>query len=164
MCDTRNVTKFLTKPLTLWILFALFILETIGFAAIMAVWDFELIDEISDPETVRHHIAEMTALQRTVHIWTTATLDVAYPLTYGPLFAGLALRAFKPVFAIPAIAVILTDLAEGVVQVLALAGSSDLIWLKAYLTPLKLVLFLTGIVIALAALVVGYLNRRRAKD
>jgi len=157
------MTKFLTKPLTLWILFALFILETIGFAAIMAVWDFEVIDEISDPEKVRHHIAEMSALQRTVHAWTTATLDVAYPLTYGPLFAGFALRALKPIFAVPAIAVIPTDLTEGVVQVLALTGSGDLIWLKAYLTPLKLVLFLIAMMIAVGALGVMFLRRKQSK-
>jgi len=155
--------KFLTKPTTLWILFGLFILETIGFVAIMAIWDFEVIDEISDPEKVRQHIAEMSAAQRSVHAWMTATLDVAYPLTYGPLFAGLALRVFKPVFAVPAIAVIPTDLAEGIVQVMALIGSIDLIWSKAYLTPLKLALFFIAIAIALAALWIGFRNRKRSE-
>ena len=158
------MTKFLTKPTTLWILFALFIVQSIGFVVIMAVWDFEVIDEISDPEKVRHHIAEMSALQKSVHAWTTATLDVAYPLTYGPLFAGLALRAFKPVFALPAIAVIPTDLAEGFVQVMALTGGSDLVWLKAYLTPLKLVFFLIAIVIALVALWLGFLRRKKSEN
>lgn len=146
------MTNFLTKPMTLWILFGLFILQTIGFAVIMSVWDFEVIDEISDPEKVRQHISGMSATQRSVHAWTTATLDVAYPLTYGLLFAGMAWRALKPVFSVPAIAVIPTDLAEGFVQVLALTGNGDLVWLKAYLTPLKLVLFFAAIIIALAAL------------
>ncbi len=158
------MTNILTKPLTLWILFTLFILQTIGFAVIMAVWDFQVIDEISDPEKVRHHIAEMSALQKTVHAWTTATLDVAYPLTYGALFAGLAWRAFQPVFALPAIAVIPTDLAEGFVQVMALTGNSDLVWLKAYLTPAKLVLFFAAIAISLAALCMSYLRRRKSKN
>lgn len=155
--------QFLTKPITLWILFGLFILQSIGFVAIMAIWDFSVIDEISDPALVRQYIAEMSALQRSVHVWTTATLDVVYPLTYGPLFAGIALRAFKPVFAAPAIAVIPTDLAEGIVQVMALTGSSDLIWLKAYLTPMKLVLFLSAIAIALAALWVGFRKRKQSQ-
>jgi len=156
--------KFLTKPVTLWILFALFILQTAGFAVIMAVWDFEVIDEISDPEKVRLHIAEMSALQKSVHAWTTATLDVAYPLTYGALFAGLAWRAFKPLYALPAIAVIPTDLAEGFVQVMALTGNSDLVWLKAYLTPAKLTLFFAAIAIAVAALGMEYLRRRKSKN
>lgn len=156
--------KFLIKPLTLWILFALFILQTIGFAVIMAVWDFQVIDEISDPEKVRAHITEMSALQKSVHAWTTATLDVAYPLTYGALFARLAWRAFKPFYALPAIAVIPTDLAEGFVQVMALTGNNDLIWLKAYLTPAKLVLFFAAIAIALAALCMGYWRRKQSKN
>ena len=156
--------KFLIKPLTLWILFALFILQTIGFAVIMVVWDFQVIDELSDPEKVRHHIAEMSVLQKSVHAWTTATLDVAYPLTYGAFFAGLAWRAFKPLYALPAIAVIPTDLAEGFVQVMALTGNNDLIWLKAYLTPAKLVLFFSAIAIALAALCMGYLRRKQSKN
>ena len=140
--------QFLTKPLTLWLLFAAFILQTIGFAVIMAIWEFEVIDEISDPETVRQHIAAMTDVQRSVHAWTTATLDVAYPLTYGALFAGIAWRSLRPIYSLPAIAVIPVDLAEGVVQVLALIGNDALIWTKAYLTPFKLVLFFAAMAIA----------------
>lgn len=143
---------FLTKPTTLWILFVLFVLETIGFGLIMRHWDFTVIDEMSDPEKVRAHIAAMSDLQRSVHAWTTATLDVAYPLTYGPLFAGIALLRFRPLFAVPAIAVIPTDLAEGAVQVMALLGDDRLIGWKAVLTPLKLGLFLLAIIVALAAL------------
>lgn len=156
--------NFLTKPLTLWILFTLFILQTASFGVIMAVWDFQVIDEISDPEKVRNHIAGMSALQKSAHAWTTATLDVAYPLTYGALFAGLAWRALKPLYASPAIAVIPTDLAEGFVQVMALTGNYDLIWLKAYLTPAKLVLFFAAIAIALAALCMGYWRRKQSKN
>lgn len=146
------MTTFLTKPKTLWILFALFVLETIAFGLIMQHWDFTVIDEMSDPDHIRAHIAAMSDLQRQVHAWTTATLDVAYPLTYGPLFAGMALLRFRPVYTVPAIAVIPTDLAEGAVQVMALLGDDQLIGWKAMLTPLKLGLFLIAIIIALAAL------------
>ncbi len=154
--------SLLTKPATLWVLFFLFAAETAGFAAIMAHWDFLLIDEMSDPAAIRQHLAEMSSTQRTVHAWTTATLDVAYPLTYGPLFAGLALRAFRPIFAIPAIIVIPTDLAEGVIQVMALTGVGEALWLKAYVTPLKLVLFAAAALIAIAALVAAWRRRRQA--
>ena len=102
----------------------------------------------------------MSETQRVVHAWMTATLDVAYPLTYGPLFAGLALQRFKPAFAIPAVAVIPTDLAEGYVQVTALLGDDSLLWMKAYLTPLKLALFIAAMGIAIAALVVWFRNRK----
>lgn len=146
------MTAILTKPLTLWALFALFIAETIAFGVIMALWDFTVIDEMSDPDQIRTHIAAMSDVQRQVHAWTTATLDVAYPLTYGPLFAGLALLRFRAIFSVPAIAVIPTDLAEGVVQVMALVGQDQLIGWKAVLTPLKLGLFVVALVISLIAL------------
>lgn len=151
---------FLTHSTTLWVLFVLFLLETAGFGVIMHLYDFVIIDEMSDPEAVRHHVEEMTGLQRSVHAWMTATLDVAYPLTYGALFAGLTIRVLKPVFAIPAIAVIPTDLVEGFVQVLALNGNYELLWLKAFVTPAKLILFGVAIVIALVALWMGWRQRR----
>ncbi len=153
--------KFLTKPTTLWVLFGLFIVETLSFGLIMALWDFTIIDEMSDPEIIRQHIREMNDTQRSVHAWMTATLDVAYPLTYGSLFAGLALRAFKPTFSVPATAVIPVDLAEGVVQVMALTGGESLLWLKAYLTPLKLLLFVAAMMIAIFAVVRALRNRLR---
>ena len=127
----------------------------------MHLYDFVIIDEMSDPEAVGHHVEEMTGLQRSAHAWMTATLDVAYPLTYGAFFAGLTLRALKPVFAIRAIAVIPTDLMEGFVHVLALNGNYELLWLKAIVTPAKLVLFGAAIVIALVALWMGWRQRRR---
>ncbi|MEM7329833.1 MAG: hypothetical protein AAF437_13905 [Pseudomonadota bacterium] len=154
--------KLMTQKRTLWILFGLFVLETIGFGIIMRIWDFAIIDEMSDPQKISAHIAAMTEQQRSVHAWMTATLDVAYPLTYGPLFAGLAWRCFTPHFAIPAIAVIPTDLAEGYVQVMALTGDESLLWLKAYLTPLKLGLFLAAMLIAIAALGIAYWRRRQS--
>lgn len=153
--------QFLTRTNTLWILFALFVLETIGFGIVMAAWEFEIIDEMSDPELIRAHVEAMTQTQRTVHAWMTATLDVAYPLTYGALFTGLTLRAFRPIFALPAIAVIPTDLVEGVAQVLFLLGNDSLLWIKSFVTPLKLTLFFAALLIALIALGVDFKKRRQ---
>jgi len=156
--------NFITKPVTLWCLFGLFILETLGFGVIMAIWDFTIIDEMSDPEKIRLHIGEMSDTQRAVHAWMTATLDVVYPLTYGLLFAGLSLRAFPKFMSIPAIAVIPTDLAEGAIQVMVLTGTYDLLWLKALVTPLKLLLFVVAIAVAISAVVLGIRTRQRRKS
>lgn len=144
--------SFLTKTSTLWALFILFILETIGFGLIMQHWNFVIIDEISNPDQVRSHISQMSEVQRHVHAWMTATLDVVYPLTYGPLFAGIALTRFRPFFALPAVAVIPVDLAEGYVQVMGLLGNFEILAWKAVLTPTKLGLFLLAALIALVAL------------
>ena len=153
------MTQILTRPTTLWLLFALFIVETAGFGAIMAIWEFQIIDEMSDPAAIRDHIAAMSETQKTAHAWMTATLDVAYPLTYGALLAGLALQRFHPVLATPAILVIPVDLAEGYVQVTALMGNEAQLWLKAYLTPAKLALFIVAIFIALGALCLLLISR-----
>jgi len=153
--------KLITHSTTLWVLFLLFVAQSIGFAIIMWVWEFGIIDEMSDPEKVRAHIEEMSAGQRHVHAWMTATLDVAYPLTYGPLFAGLALRALPPLYAVPALATVPVDLIEGVTQVMALNGAYDWLAMKAIVTPIKLVLFLAAMVIAIFALVL-WMRRRRA--
>ncbi|MEO1661838.1 MAG: hypothetical protein AAFR51_12670 [Pseudomonadota bacterium] len=150
----------MTKATTLWVFFGLFIVETICFGVVMAVWDFTIIDEMSDPQKVQQHIGEMSEAQRAAHAWMTATLDVAYPLTYGPLFAGIVLRTLHTVFVMPAMAVIPSDLIEGVIQVSVLSGDDTLLWLKTYITPLKLVLFVTAIIIAVFALAIEARNRR----
>ena len=49
----------------------------------MQVWGFLMIDEMFKADQIADHIAAMSAKQRQVHIWTTATLDVLYPLAYG---------------------------------------------------------------------------------
>ena len=145
--------KAITKTGVLWGLFALFVLETLGFAVIMSVWDFHIIDEMSDPAKIKAHITAMSETQRRTHAVMTATLDVAYPLTYGALFGGLALKVFRPIFAAPSFLTVPTDLAEGAVQILVLNGDMQFLWLKAYLTPLKLILFITAIIIAIFALI-----------
>ena len=128
----------------------------------MQIWGFVVIDEISDPISVQHHIDAMSAAQRTVHAWMTATLDVLYPLTYGPLLMGVALSALSRAAALPALAVIPTDLTEGAIQVLALTGTSDWLWLKACITPLKRTLVSRAIVIALIALVINWRKMRKS--
>ena len=82
---------------------------------------------------------------------------MVYPLAYGLFFAASTFRFFPiagrylawlPLLAIP------VDLFEGIVQVLALTEISDWLALKAFLTPLKMVLFLCG----LATTIAGWLQ------
>ena len=153
--------QWLTKGWVLWTLFILQILIGASFGLIMGHWDFQLIDSISDPAKASAVIAGLTDMQRTVHIWTTATLDVAYPLAYGGLFAGLALRFLGKAgkwLSLPAFAAIPADVSEGVVQVLALTGTEGVIGAKAILTPLKFGLFMVAALIALLAVIVAIIN------
>ena len=67
--------------------------------------------------------------------------------------------------ALPAFGVVIADLTENMVQVLALAGWVDALDAKAWLTPLKFGLFFLAAGIAVIALVIGIVNlvrKRRA--
>ncbi|MEZ5549672.1 MAG: hypothetical protein R3E82_02155 [Pseudomonadales bacterium] len=144
----------ITNTRNLWWLFFATLLLTASFVVCSSLWNLTLLDGVSSPVEVRRILAGMSPEQIRAHIWITATLDVAYPLAYGGLFAGAALSGFATCgryLALPALLAIPVDLLEGVVQVLALTDSGDLIDTKAYITPLKTALFLSGLVIALAA-------------
>lgn len=143
--------QLLTNTTTLWTTFLMTIGMTLAFGLIMQIWQFEIIDELYKPEQISAHLAAMSAEQKLVHAWMTATLDVAYPIVYAGFFIGMALRycgRLGPWLALPSVAVIPVDLAEGVVQVLLLNGYTDLIWLKSIITPIKLGLFLFGFAVA----------------
>jgi len=149
------MAALLARKKTLWFNFWATLVLSLGFILVMSHWDFQVIDEISDPDNIREHLARMSETQKRVHVWTTGTLDVLYPFAYGGLFAGLALRFFPrfgPYLALPGLLVIPVDLAEGLVQIFLLTGNENLITLKEYLTPLKLVLFFIALAIALLAL------------
>ncbi len=126
-----------------------------------------LLDMIRTGDEAAAHIAGLSAAERNSHFWMTVLLDTAYPLTYGPFLAGLALRFFRGAgkwLCLPAFATIFVDLAENTAQAMALKGF-DTIGLKDVLTPLKFGLFQVAGVIGLAALVWGLISlirRRRA--
>ena len=108
------------------------------------------LDGISSPEEAKTLLRSLTPEQVQVHIWTTAVVDVLYPLAYGSFFAGVALtfyRHFGLFLAIPSFLVIPVDIAEGLVQIYALRGSEDWLDYKAFLTPAKFALFYLGFAI-----------------
>lgn len=156
----------LAETRSLWIAFVSTILLTIAFPLAASVWGITFIDAISDPAEVRQAISAMSAGQRVVHAWITATLDVAYPLAYGSLFAGSAVAfygRFGRFIAAPLLVVVPVDLLEGVVQVLALTDVADLIDAKAVLTPLKTVLFLLGFATTVIGWVIWLARRIQGK-
>ncbi len=154
----------LAERRTLWLTFVATILITAAFPMAASIWGISFIDGLSDPAAVRDAIAAMTPEQRVAHAWLTATLDVAYPLAYGALFAGSACAFFARygrLMALLLLVVVPIDLLEGVVQVLALTDTADLIDTKAVLTPLKTALFLLGLAVTVAGWVVWVLRRFR---
>jgi len=138
----------LSQSRSLWIAFVSTIAITISFPIAGSVWGIAFIDALSDPAQVRQAISSMSAEQKIIHVWITATLDVAYPLAYGALFIGSAYRFYPKIgrlLALPIFVLVPTDLLEGIVQVLALTGTADFVDAKAVLTPLKAILFLFGL-------------------
>ena len=159
------MTRLLVAPATLWRLFFAWIALTLLFGVVMRVWDFEIIDEISNPAAVIAHVDAMSSVQRAVHAWMTGTLDVVYPFVYGALFCGVAMRAFDRAggaLALLIAAVIPVDITEGVAQIAILNGAYEAAGLKAYLTPLKLGLFFLGLAVFIAGLVRMGLRARKA--
>ncbi len=157
----------LATTTTLWTTFVLTILMTFAFQYLAGVWSLAFLDGMSDPGTVRQAIAAMSAEQRVAHAWITGTLDVAYPLTYAALFAGSAHRFFPawggrvaPVFA----ALIVIDLVEGLVQILALTTAVDWVGAKALLTPVKTWLFLGGALLTIIGWLAWLIRRLRKSN
>lgn len=157
-----SLTKKLSEPKILWFSFCATVLITIAFQVITRQLNLTLLDGIADPTAVRAAIANMSEQQRTVHIWLTTTLDVAYPAAYGALFIGSAYRFFPArgaLLAMPALVCIPVDLCEGVTQVLALMGNFSLLELKAFLTPTKELLFVCGFLITVAGWIKTLITR-----
>ncbi|NRB38914.1 MAG: hypothetical protein HRU20_10680 [Pseudomonadales bacterium] len=151
MADIINIST----PRNLLITLTATVILTLVFPALAFLLDLTFIDTISDADQVREIIAAMTTPQRTAHAWITGTIDVLYPLAYGLLFAGAAIKYFPRLgcyLALPALLAIPVDLIEGLIQVLALTATTDWLSVKAIITPLKTTLFLTGLFIALAGL------------
>lgn len=145
---------YLIKTSTLWALFGACIAIMYGFHLAASHWSLHVIDELYSPDAVRSALNQMTSEQRIIHAWLTATLDVAYPIALGGLLGGVALRFF-PVYggylAIPALLAVPIDLSEGVVQILALTDTYDLLQLKTYVTPAKMGLDLVALMVAICA-------------
>lgn len=156
----------ISETRALWLAFGATILVTLCFPVVGSIWAMSFIDAISDPAAVREAIAALTSEQRVVHVWVTATLDVAYPLAYGALFIGAAYRFLPKIgryLGWAFIALVAVDLMEGVVQVLALTDLADLVDAKAILTPVKTALFLMGVVTTVLGWTI-WLNRGRKQD
>ena len=123
-----------------------------------------LLDMIGTGAEAKARLAEMSADQKTAHFWGTVLNDTAYPLAYGGLFAGLIWRlagTLRRWLVIPALAVIVADLAENTTQAMALAGNESLIGLKDVLTPLKFGLFFLAAIMVLISVGLGIARRMK---
>ena len=150
--------QFLTRAPVLWALFALMILAAAGFQIFGPAVGGAYLDLVSEPGEVRALFASLTPEQKTAHFWVTVIIDTVFPLSFGLLFAGMALRFFGKwgkIASVPAFAVLIFDLTENTVQALALSGTADALDAKVWLTPVKFGLFWLAAGIAILAALIG---------
>ncbi len=152
MVSSQDKIYFLTKTSTLWVLFIAFVALMLVSDLMKAHWNMELLDGISNPADARALLAGMTLEQKSGHLWFTATLDVLLPIAAVGLFVGMALVSFPKYgkyLAIPPLLALPLDYAEGVIQVLVLTETADVLAVKAFTTPIKSSCYLFGFSIAI---------------
>ncbi len=158
-----NVLKFLSRTPVLIFMLAAFLLIGYSFAWVQAgIGEGPLLDMINSGVEARDRIAAMTDAQRARHLFGTLVNDMVYPLAYGGLLAGLAFRfggGRGRLLAIPAIATVIVDVTENIVQALALTGTADVLAAKDLLTPLKFGLFILAAMIALGVIIWAVIGR-----
>lgn len=138
----------LLRPWLFWFSLAGALVCTGLFQWLSQIYQLQLLDAMWIPEQARSAIATMSEAQRSAHIWITGTLDVVYPMLYGLFFINAGCRYWPKltrwIVRLCAL-LVLSDLLEGVVQLLALLGWADLLVCKLLLTPAKLALFGLGL-------------------
>jgi hypothetical protein len=146
--------SLITRTPVLWTLFALTILIFAAFGAFAPAVGGQFLDMVSTEADSRAVFEAMTPEQRNNHLWLTILLDTAFPLCFGLLFAGMAWRFFGkwgPFAALPGFAVLIVDLTENTLQAITLSGAAYLLDAKAWVSPLKMILFYLAALIALVA-------------
>ena len=93
-------------------------------------------------------LENMSALQASIHLWVTMTLDVVFPLAYGFLFFGILLNNLEgkwKFLAVLPLILIAADLTEGIFQIQLLKAQTTEMMIVSYknkITLIKYFLFL----------------------
>ena len=163
----RKLLERLAATRALWVSGLATLVLTLLFGAWIGLHDLHIIDEIWREAAIREVVDGMSAAQRRAHVHMTLGLDIAYPFAYGSFLSGLAWRAWgRAWLAVPALATIPFDLAEGAAQVALLSGHAEGAgeWgyaVKGVATPLKLGGFGLAVLLGLAAAAVMIWRRAR---
>ncbi|WP_139792228.1 hypothetical protein [Henriciella litoralis] len=160
---TRMMTFLSRTPVILGLLVAAVVI-LLSFSPLRQSLDGPLLDQIFSGDAAKARLAEFSAEQRRAHFWVTVINDTLFPLAYGGLLMGLAVRfggRYGKLAAIPALLTIVFDLAENTVQALALSGTINLLGLKSFLTPAKMGFLLIAFLVALVFLIAAGFRRIR---
>ena len=139
-----SLRRWISKTSTLIFLLLTTLGLVAGFSTFIPSTGGVILDNMGSVADSQALLGSMSEAQKLAHFRITLWLDMAFPLAYGGLFAGLALRNFKTYgkwLALPALVVIPVDIIENIIQLVALSGSEDLLGVKSLLTPTKFMLF-----------------------
>lgn len=163
-----KLLSFLSRTLVIIVLFLLSTLIMYSFSFFREALGGQFLDMIYTADGAQTLLDTMSGDQKSAHIKATLLLDILFPLTLGGYLLGIAARVtpkLRKWAILPAIIAIITDLCENTVQVLALKGHTDLLFLKTYLTPVKYAAFYTALILALFLILIGLVKwfKSRAK-
>lgn len=148
--------KFTTKTNILSALFLGSLVMILISEWVKSQWQLQLLDGIWNPADARSLIAQLSSAQITGHLWFTTTIDVLLPLAVATTLTGVTLRAF-PIYGkylmLPALLAVPFDYFEGIIQVLVLTETLDLLDIKAYTSPVKISGYLFGLAMLALAIV-----------
>ena len=150
------MTNLITNTKILWALFAAVVVLAFGFSVWTPAVGGTILDNISSVDQLQELLASMSDEQKASHFWMTISLDMLFPLAYGGLFAGLALKhggKFGLWLAIPAILAVPADLLENITQLIILSGNDGLLGVKAVISSAKLILLPIAALIAIGSLI-----------
>jgi len=151
----------------LTISFILMVLCSIGFLVFAKAVGGQFLDLATNEAGALATLANMTAEQKTNHFWVTVLLDSAYPLCYGAFYVGAIARLAGKhrVWAIwPNLIGIDCDYAENIVEAIALSGNPDWLWLKDFVSPVKMAALAIGLLFIIGFGARALLARRKTSS
>ena len=157
----------LTSNRALVISFVLMLLCGMGFLPFIDSVGGRLLDETWNQADAQALLAGMSSAQQNTHFWVTVLLDSAYPLFYGAFFVGAIARLAgkQRRWAVwPSLIGVDCDFAENIVQAMALSGSTDLLFLKDFLTPIKFGGLAIGVLLIVVFGIVALVRRNKTHN
>lgn len=148
--------EFLRRPVIIIICLVAAVALVFGFQAWIPSVGGSILDQVSTVDESAALLSSMSYVQKNSHFWMTLSLDYVFPITYGTVFAGLALRFPRRLgvaLAIPAFLVVGADVLENTLQLMILKGHDGLLVTKSYVTPAKFFLFNVAAVVAGVSLI-----------
>jgi len=159
-----SLLNWLSQTKVLWVSFVLTVLVSVAFVTLASQVNGHFLDEALTQAAALEALNGLSSDQKSFHFWVTALLDTLYPLVYGGFFAGMIARlagSMRRWAVWPGFIGVDCDFVENIAQMLALSNDPSWLFLKDFVTPIKM----GGIGISLLLIAVfGVLALRRRKS